>query len=190
MTYRGREFIGAELTRLLQDWYWPTQGLAPAEVQVYGGDAHLVIGKVLEEFSLMQAKYKLLTNHSPLLWNDNSFKPVPGYDPRHTLGTGDQDPHSLPLDQQLWVSKIVLCVTGITSCFVSKLLAQHPDQKENWEVFKAAFLKKFSMKESNVVIMMELRMLKMTGTIKEYIAAYKELSNCAPSTINFDKPRP
>ncbi|KAJ9088301.1 hypothetical protein DSO57_1024438 [Entomophthora muscae] len=93
MTDRGREFIGAEFTRLLQDWYWPTEGLAPAKVQVYGGDACLVVGKVLEEFALMQAKYKLLTNHSPLLGNGNSSKPVPGYDPGHPLGTGDQDPH-------------------------------------------------------------------------------------------------
>ncbi|KAJ9086452.1 hypothetical protein DSO57_1003789 [Entomophthora muscae] len=74
MMNRGREFIGGEFARLLQDWYWPTEGLAPAEVQVYGGDACLVIGKVLEEFALMQAKYKLLTNHSPLLENDNSSK--------------------------------------------------------------------------------------------------------------------
>ncbi|KAJ9049952.1 hypothetical protein DSO57_1019283 [Entomophthora muscae] len=57
-----------------------------------GGDACLVIGKVLEEFSLMQAKYKLLTNHSPLLENDNFYKLVPGYNSGHTLGTGDQEP--------------------------------------------------------------------------------------------------
>ncbi|KAJ9071179.1 hypothetical protein DSO57_1000182 [Entomophthora muscae] len=46
----------------------------------------------------MQAKYKLLTNHSPLLGNDNSSKPVPGYDPGHTLGTGDQEPHSITVN--------------------------------------------------------------------------------------------
>ncbi|KAJ9070896.1 hypothetical protein DSO57_1002955 [Entomophthora muscae] len=97
MTNRGREFIEEEFARLLQDWYQPTEGLAPAEVQVYSGDAHLVIGKVLEEFALMQAKYKLLTNHLPLLGNDNSSKLVPGYNPGHTLGTGDQEPHSYPL---------------------------------------------------------------------------------------------
>ncbi|KAJ9076213.1 hypothetical protein DSO57_1028437 [Entomophthora muscae] len=94
MSNRGREFIREEFARLLQDWYWPTGGLAPAEVQVYGGDACLVIGKVLEEFALMQAKYKLLTNPSPLLENDDSSKPVPGYDPGHTMGTGDQKPHT------------------------------------------------------------------------------------------------
>ncbi|KAJ9052914.1 hypothetical protein DSO57_1029373 [Entomophthora muscae] len=93
MTNRGREFIGEEFARLLQDCYWPTEGLAPAKVQVYGGGACLVIGKVLEEFSLMQAKYKLLANPSPLLENDNSSKPVPGYSPGHTMGTGDQEPH-------------------------------------------------------------------------------------------------
>ncbi|KAJ9050243.1 hypothetical protein DSO57_1016220 [Entomophthora muscae] len=82
MTNRGREFIREEFARLLQDWYWPTEGMAPAEVQV------------LEEFALMQAKYKLLTNPSPLLKNDGSSKPVPGYDPGHTMGTGDQEPHS------------------------------------------------------------------------------------------------
>ncbi|KAJ9060447.1 hypothetical protein DSO57_1030809 [Entomophthora muscae] len=93
MTDRGREFIGNEFTWLLQDWYRPTEGLAAAKVQVYGGDACLVIGKVLEEFALMQTKYKILANPSPLLGNDDSFKPVPGYDPGHTLGTGGQKPH-------------------------------------------------------------------------------------------------
>ncbi|KAJ9051683.1 hypothetical protein DSO57_1002382 [Entomophthora muscae] len=43
----------------------------------------------------MQAKYKLLTNHSPLLENDDSSKPVPGYDPGHTLGPGGQEPHTV-----------------------------------------------------------------------------------------------
>ncbi|KAJ9060084.1 hypothetical protein DSO57_1034651 [Entomophthora muscae] len=44
----------------------------------------------------MQAKYKLLTNHSSLLENNNSSKPVPGYNPGHTLGTDDQEPHKSP----------------------------------------------------------------------------------------------
>ncbi|KAJ9052165.1 hypothetical protein DSO57_1036973 [Entomophthora muscae] len=46
----------------------------------------------------MQAKYKLLINPSPLLENDNSSKPVPGYNPGHTMGTGDQDPQGLFLE--------------------------------------------------------------------------------------------
>ncbi|KAJ9085285.1 hypothetical protein DSO57_1015489 [Entomophthora muscae] len=96
MSNRGREFIREEFARLLQDWYQPTEWLAPAEVQVYSGDSCLVIGKVLEEFSLMQAKYKLLTNPSPLLENDNSSKPVSGYNPGHTMGTDDQEPHKSP----------------------------------------------------------------------------------------------
>ncbi|KAJ9075604.1 hypothetical protein DSO57_1034334 [Entomophthora muscae] len=95
MMDKGREFIGNECIRLLQDWYRPTEGLAPAEVQVYGEEARLVIKKVLEEFAVMQAKYKLLANHSPLLGNDNSSEPVPGYDPRHNLGTDGQEPHRL-----------------------------------------------------------------------------------------------
>ncbi|KAJ9056410.1 hypothetical protein DSO57_1033343 [Entomophthora muscae] len=94
MTDRGREFIGNEFTRLLNNWYQPTEELAPAEVQVHGRDARLVIGKVLEEFAVMQAKYKLLANHSLLLRNDNSSKPVPGYDSGHILGTDNQEPHS------------------------------------------------------------------------------------------------
>ncbi|KAJ9090320.1 hypothetical protein DSO57_1003847 [Entomophthora muscae] len=80
---------------LLQDWYRPTEGLVPAEVQVYGGDACLVIERVLEEFTVMQAKYKLWTSHLPLLENDNFSKPVPGYDPGHTLRTGGQDPTAI-----------------------------------------------------------------------------------------------
>ncbi|KAJ9053490.1 hypothetical protein DSO57_1023756 [Entomophthora muscae] len=97
MSNRGREFIGEEFEMLLQGWYWPTGRLAPAEVQVYSGDTCLVIGKVLEEFALMQAKYKLLTNPSSLLENDNSSKLVPGYSPGHTMGTGDQEPHNIHL---------------------------------------------------------------------------------------------
>ncbi|KAJ9053946.1 hypothetical protein DSO57_1019452 [Entomophthora muscae] len=88
MTDREREFIGNEFNRL------PTEGLAPAEVQVHGGDAYLVIGKVLEEFVVMQTRYKLLEGHLSLLENVNSSKPVPGYDPGHTLGTGVQELHS------------------------------------------------------------------------------------------------
>ncbi|KAJ9076662.1 hypothetical protein DSO57_1023990 [Entomophthora muscae] len=94
MTDRGHEFIGNEFIRLLKDWYRPTEGLAPAEVQVHGGNARLVIGKLLEEFALMQAQYKLLASQHHLLVNDNSSKPVLGYDPGHTLGTGDQEPHT------------------------------------------------------------------------------------------------
>ncbi|KAJ9069695.1 hypothetical protein DSO57_1015774 [Entomophthora muscae] len=96
MSNIGREFIGEEFARLLQGWYQPTEGLAPAKVQVYSEDAHLVIGKVLKEFALMQAKYKLLTNPSPLLENDDSSRPVPGYNPGNTMGTGDQEPHTPP----------------------------------------------------------------------------------------------
>ncbi|KAJ9066441.1 hypothetical protein DSO57_1009426 [Entomophthora muscae] len=48
MTDRGREFIKNEFTRLLKDWYRPKEDLAPVEGQVHGGDALLVIGKVLE----------------------------------------------------------------------------------------------------------------------------------------------
>ncbi|KAJ9053102.1 hypothetical protein DSO57_1027540 [Entomophthora muscae] len=111
MTDRGREFIGTEFTRLLQHWYCHTEGLAPAEVQVYGGDACFVIGKIMEEFALLQAKYKLLTNHSPLLENDNSSKPVPCYDPGHTLGTGDQEPHTCFMRSAIFSS------TGLDSRF-------------------------------------------------------------------------
>ena len=97
MTERGREYIRNEFTRLLQEWYRPTEGLAPAEVQVHGGDAHLVIGKVLEEFAIMQYKYqRLQASHQLLLGNDNSFQLVPGCDPGHTLGTGAQEPHTFP----------------------------------------------------------------------------------------------
>ncbi|KAJ9055393.1 hypothetical protein DSO57_1004596 [Entomophthora muscae] len=53
---------------------------------------------MLEDFALMQDKYKLLANHSSLLGDDNYSKTVPGYDPGHTLGTGGQEartPHPL-----------------------------------------------------------------------------------------------
>ncbi|KAJ9075875.1 hypothetical protein DSO57_1031537 [Entomophthora muscae] len=43
----------------------------------------------------MQAKYKKLqASHLLLLGNDNSFQLVPGYDPGHTMGTGEQEPHT------------------------------------------------------------------------------------------------
>ncbi|KAJ9067097.1 hypothetical protein DSO57_1003010 [Entomophthora muscae] len=57
-------------------------------------------------------------------------------------------------------------------------------------MFKAVFLVKFSMKHLDVVIMTKLQTFKMTGTIKEYIAAYEGLHDQAPNTINFDEPGP
>ncbi|KAJ9072157.1 hypothetical protein DSO57_1030184 [Entomophthora muscae] len=92
MTDRGRKFIGNEFNRLLQVWYRPTEGLVPVEVQVHGGDARLVIGKVLEEFAVMQAKYKLLISHSPLLGNEDFFKLVPGYDQDTLWGLVTRNP--------------------------------------------------------------------------------------------------
>ncbi|KAJ9088796.1 hypothetical protein DSO57_1019658 [Entomophthora muscae] len=94
MIDRERELIGNGFTRLSKDWYRPTEQLAPAEVQVHDENARLVIEKVLEEFAVMQARYKLQESHLSLLENDHSFKPVPGYDPGHTLGTGYQEPHT------------------------------------------------------------------------------------------------
>ncbi|KAJ9060414.1 hypothetical protein DSO57_1031125 [Entomophthora muscae] len=86
ITDRGREFIGNEFNRLLKDWYRPTEGLAPAEVQVHSGDSHLLIGKVLE-------------GQLPLLGNDNSSKLFPGYAPGHTMGTGEQEPHNYVVEK-------------------------------------------------------------------------------------------
>ncbi|KAJ9080013.1 hypothetical protein DSO57_1029542 [Entomophthora muscae] len=82
---------------------------------------------------------------------------------------------SLKYPHRLWASDIALCITGAASHFVSELVNQHPDHREDWDMFKAAFLKKFAIKDYNVVIMTELRTFKMTGTIEEYIAAYKDL---------------
>ncbi|KAJ9049849.1 hypothetical protein DSO57_1020402 [Entomophthora muscae] len=49
---------------------------------------------------------------------------------------------------------------------------------------------KFAMKDSNIVIMKELRTFKMTGSIKKYIAVYEDLHDQAPYAINFDEALP
>ncbi|KAJ9049778.1 hypothetical protein DSO57_1021000 [Entomophthora muscae] len=64
---------------------------------------------------------------------------------------------------------------------------QHPDPSKGWDMVKATFLEKFAMKDSDLVTMAELRTFKRTGTIKEYIAAYEDLPDQAPNSINFDK---
>ncbi|KAJ9052176.1 hypothetical protein DSO57_1036829 [Entomophthora muscae] len=87
MTDRGREFIGLEFTRLLKNWYQPPESLAPEEVQVHGGGALLVLGKVLEDFAII---------HMPQLDNDNPFQPVPGFDPGHIIRTGKKEPNNPP----------------------------------------------------------------------------------------------
>ncbi|KAJ9084344.1 hypothetical protein DSO57_1025538 [Entomophthora muscae] len=68
-------------TQFWKGWYQATEGLAPTEVQVHGRDTCLVIGKVLEEFAVMQAKYKLQPSHMPQLVNHNPSQVVPGFDP-------------------------------------------------------------------------------------------------------------
>ncbi|KAJ9058634.1 hypothetical protein DSO57_1010427 [Entomophthora muscae] len=130
MTYRGQELIGNEFNRLLKDWYRPTEGLAPAEVQVHGGDVHIVIGKVLEEFALMQAKYKLLASQHPLLVSDGSSKLVPGFDPGHTMGTGGQEPHRAPVGPGDSTMAIGVCGGE------SVIFSQEGDQKllEGWYI--------------------------------------------------------
>ncbi|KAJ9081141.1 hypothetical protein DSO57_1017847 [Entomophthora muscae] len=74
----------------------------------------------------MQAKYKLLTNHSPLLENDNSSKLVPGYDPGHTLGTGDQEPHT-KYPQDTLPSTEYLCPENQTAFSASKVVLICPN---------------------------------------------------------------
>ncbi|KAJ9074948.1 hypothetical protein DSO57_1001422 [Entomophthora muscae] len=41
----------------------------------------------------MQAKYKLQASHLSLLGNEKFFQLVPGFDPEHTMGAGEQEPH-------------------------------------------------------------------------------------------------
>ncbi|KAJ9048356.1 hypothetical protein DSO57_1035816 [Entomophthora muscae] len=71
MTTRGKEFIGREFKRLFQNWYQPKNGLTPAEVMVYEGNAFVIIGKILEDFAVMQSKYFTLPKEAPHLENDN-----------------------------------------------------------------------------------------------------------------------
>ncbi|KAJ9081630.1 hypothetical protein DSO57_1012513 [Entomophthora muscae] len=71
MTPRGKEFLEKEFKRLFQDWHQPNKETTPAEVMLYGGDSRMVIGKILEEFTILQAKYNLLAKESPHLENEN-----------------------------------------------------------------------------------------------------------------------
>ncbi|KAJ9082661.1 hypothetical protein DSO57_1002607 [Entomophthora muscae] len=66
----------------------------------------------------MQAQYKLLASQYPLLVNDDSSKPVPGYDSGHTLGTGDSpNGHQItascmPLRTQTY-TEVVACLKKV-----------------------------------------------------------------------------
>ncbi|KAJ9065860.1 hypothetical protein DSO57_1015290 [Entomophthora muscae] len=46
------------------------------------------------------------------------------------------------------------------------------NHNEDWDTFKKALLEKDAIKDSETVIMTELRTFKMTGTIEEYIVTY------------------
>ncbi|KAJ9050271.1 hypothetical protein DSO57_1016070 [Entomophthora muscae] len=72
---------------------------------------------------------------------------------------------------------LVLQVNGLTNILT----------KKNWDMFKAVFLIKFAMKDSEVVIMTELKTFKMTGTIEDYIAAYKGLHDQALKLLTLTK---
>ncbi|KAJ9075212.1 hypothetical protein DSO57_1038218 [Entomophthora muscae] len=87
----------------------------------------------------------------------------------------------------LWKSTVA---ARAASHFVRKWFNQHPEYLEEWKIFKPAFLEKIAIKDSDVMIMTELGTFKMTGTIKEYIAAYEDMHDQAPDTINFDEAGP
>ncbi|KAJ9076731.1 hypothetical protein DSO57_1023376 [Entomophthora muscae] len=95
MTTRGKKFIGYEFKRLFKDWYQPKDGLAPAEVKVFRGGAHLVIGKILNEFAAMKTKYKPQTKKLPHLENENPFQLAPGFNPGNFMATNELEHHSL-----------------------------------------------------------------------------------------------
>ncbi|KAJ9051724.1 hypothetical protein DSO57_1001990 [Entomophthora muscae] len=54
----------------------------------------------------------LLASQHPLLRYDNSSKSIPGYDPGHTLGTGDQEPQNHQMETDTSNTSIggVLCI--------------------------------------------------------------------------------
>ncbi|KAJ9066751.1 hypothetical protein DSO57_1006362, partial [Entomophthora muscae] len=60
---------------------------------VYGGDACLVIEKVLEEFAAMQFKYKTLYKKLPHLENNNPIQLAPGFDPGHVMMSKELEQH-------------------------------------------------------------------------------------------------
>ena len=94
MTPRGKECLGNEFRRFFQDWYQPKEESTQAEVMVYEGDARMVIGKVLEEFAALQARFNTLAKGPDHLLNDNLSQPAPGIDPGHVLVSEEAEHHS------------------------------------------------------------------------------------------------
>ncbi|KAJ9075327.1 hypothetical protein DSO57_1037176 [Entomophthora muscae] len=72
MTPRSNEFLENKLKIFFQDWYQPKERSTQAEVIIYGGDVRIIIGKVMEEFSILQEKYNTLTKGPDHLVNDDS----------------------------------------------------------------------------------------------------------------------
>ncbi|KAJ9069316.1 hypothetical protein DSO57_1019726 [Entomophthora muscae] len=96
MTTIGKEFIGDEFRRLFKDWYQPKDGIASAEVKVYGEDMYLVIGKVLKEFAAMQTRNNTQPKKLSHLENGNPLQLAPGFDPGHAMVTNELKHHSSP----------------------------------------------------------------------------------------------
>ncbi|KAJ9062049.1 hypothetical protein DSO57_1014900 [Entomophthora muscae] len=68
--------------------------------------------------NISQDVWERLTRHLSLLGNDSSFQPVPGFDPGHTMGTGEQEPTGPALRSTL----LVLPNVAPTSSNIGSLL--------------------------------------------------------------------
>ena len=90
--------------------------------------------------------------------------------------------------QELWPSEVSLRLTSIAAKFVGEWFQKNPTLNNNWAEFKKAFTEQFCLKDTDTMIAQELKKIKMTGTIEEYIAAYKDICNRTPTSMNFNDP--
>ncbi|KAJ9059665.1 hypothetical protein DSO57_1039085 [Entomophthora muscae] len=54
----------------------------------------MVIGKILEEFAVMQSQFNLLSKEVSHLKNDNLTQPTPGFNPGHVLLSEELEHHN------------------------------------------------------------------------------------------------
>ena len=90
--------------------------------------------------------------------------------------------------QELWPSEVSLRLTSIAAKFVGEWFQENPALNNNWAELKKAFIEQFCLKDTDTMIAQELKKIKMTGTTEEYIAAYEDIRNQAPTSMKFDDP--
>ena len=90
--------------------------------------------------------------------------------------------------RRFWIPEVAIRLTEDAALWSAEWHEQTPIEERTWDQFQEAFLAKFVKQMSEFLVAREMRKLKQTGNVKDYIRAWEELRCSAPPEMIFDSP--